>query len=323
MRYLKKNPGAKNQEFTELFKMAAYQIPPPSPMNCRGDVSTNWKTFRKSWEYYCQATELEEKSEAVKVGALCSVMWTECRNIMLHLSTLNDDERQNSATILNKLEHFRPQKHFLFERFKFNSANQTESETVDQYVIRLRQLAESCEYEALKEGLIRDRLVMGTNDISTRDRLLKERPVPDLNKCVDFLRATELSKAHRGQLRGIEEKTENVHATRQFKQKHKAQNNSVNDCKYCGKGHPRDKEKCPAYGKTCKKCGKSNHLATVCKASDKKSGDKKWHRKKKVHQSETQYESNSEESLYACYRISAVNGSHKSKFMMKNEVPNQ
>ena len=203
---------------------------------------------------------------------------------MLHLSTLNDNERQNSATILNKLdEHFRPQKH-LFERFKFNSANQTESETVDQYVIRLRQLAESCEYEALKEGLIRDRLVMGTNDISTRDRLLKERPVPDLNKCVDFLRATELSKAHRGQLRGIEEKTENVHATRQFRQKHKAQNNSMNDCKYCGKGHPRDKEK-------------SNHLATVCKASDQKSGDKKWHRKKKV-QSETQYESDSEESHF-------------------------
>ena len=97
--------------------------------------------------------------------------------------------------------------------------------------------------------------------------------------------------------------------------KHK--NNSVNDCKYCGKDHPRDKEKCPAYGKTCNKCGKSNHLATVCKASDQKSGDKKWHRKKKVHQSEMQYESDSEESLYACYRISAVNGSHKSKFMTK------
>ena len=37
-----------------------------------------------------------------------------------------------------------PQKHLLFERVKFGFANQTEHETTDQYVVRLRQLAESC-----------------------------------------------------------------------------------------------------------------------------------------------------------------------------------
>ena len=38
-------------------------------------------------------------------------------------------------------------------------------------------------------------------------------------------------------------------------------------CKYCGMSHVRDKQKCPALGKSCKKCGKLNHFAKVCKSS--------------------------------------------------------
>ena len=33
-------------------------------------------------------------------------------------------------------------------------------------------------------------------------------------------------------------------------------------CKYCGSSHQRGK--CPAYGKTCSKCHKLNHYASVC-----------------------------------------------------------
>ena len=47
-----------------------------------------------------------------------------------------------------------PQKHLFFERVKFGFANQGEHETIDQYVVRLRQLAESCEFEGLCESLI-------------------------------------------------------------------------------------------------------------------------------------------------------------------------
>ena len=36
------------------------------------------------------------------------------------------------------------------------------------------------------------------------------------------------------------------------------------ECRYCGGLHARDKNKCPAFGKTCRKCGKSNHFQTVC-----------------------------------------------------------
>ena len=53
----------------------------------------------------------------------------------------------------------------------------------------------------LKNSLIRDRLVIGTTDASTRDRLLRERPVPDLARCAES-RASELSRAHKREMEG-------------------------------------------------------------------------------------------------------------------------
>ena len=304
--------------------MAAYQIPPPPAMNCKGDVCTNWKSFKQAWDFYCQATELTMKPEIVKVGALCSVMGPDCRNIMMHLATLSEEDRRDSAQILGKLgQHFTPQKNVLFERFRFNSASQTETETVDQYVMRLRQLSESCEFEALREGLIRDRIVMGTTDISTRDRLLKERPVPDLNKCIDFLRASEISRVHKSQLNiDIDnDASGSVHAALKYKPKSsqksgkkssKEKTSVLSKCKFCGNSHVRDREECPAFGKTCKKCGIDNHFATVCRASNYQN------RARKVHQADVELsDSDSEDSIYACHRIGSVAKTKKSKFMTK------
>ena len=38
------------------------------------------------------------------------------------------------------------------------------------------------------------------------------------------------------------------------------------DCKYCGCSH--DKEDCPAFGKTCNRCGRKNHFVKKCKQND-------------------------------------------------------
>ena len=35
-------------------------------------------------------------------------------------------------------------------------------------------------------------------------------------------------------------------------------------CRYCGGRHERVKKKCPAFGKTCTRCGKFNHFQSVC-----------------------------------------------------------
>ena len=35
-------------------------------------------------------------------------------------------------------------------------------------------------------------------------------------------------------------------------------------CRYCGRKHERNKQKCPALGKRCLNCNKLNHFAAQC-----------------------------------------------------------
>ena len=44
-------------------------------------------------------------------------------------------------------------------------------------------------------------------------------------------------------------------------------------CDFCGWSHKKGKQNCPAFGKTCNKCGGKNHFKNVCKAD--KSGSRK------------------------------------------------
>ena len=38
-----------------------------------------------------------------------------------------------------------------------------------------------------------------------------------------------------------------------------------NSCEFCGREHDLAKrENCPAFGRSCNKCGKKNHFANLC-----------------------------------------------------------
>ena len=43
-------------------------------------------------------------------------------------------------------------------------------------------------------------------------------------------------------------------------------------CKLCARRHPQRKEKCPAWGKECLKCGGGNHFAKVCRRNESRGG---------------------------------------------------
>ena len=113
------------------------------------------------WQFYVTATELDKKSKEVEVGALCSVMEIECVKVMNSLKTCWRQERSKKDCFGKS---FHSQKDLLFERVKFGFANQGEHATIDQYVVRLRQLAECREFEGLCESLIRDILVICTQE---------------------------------------------------------------------------------------------------------------------------------------------------------------
>ena len=62
--------------------------------------------------------------------------------------------------------HFDKQKNIIYERAKFNMRRQEEGESVDDFITSLYGLVEHCNYGALQDEMIQDRLVAGVRDAS-------------------------------------------------------------------------------------------------------------------------------------------------------------
>ena len=108
-------------------------------------------------------------------------MGRDCLQIFLNLN-LSDDDKKKIDRCLEALDnYFKPSRNVVYERYVFNTCVQTNDESVQSYVTRLRKLATSCEYGELTDDLIRDRLVIGLKHNGDKVRLLREKHL-DLKK---------------------------------------------------------------------------------------------------------------------------------------------
>ncbi|GBN11897.1 hypothetical protein AVEN_263865-1, partial [Araneus ventricosus] len=85
---------------------------------------------------------------------------------------------------------------------KFFSCKQREGQTFDNYLTQLKTLVTTCDFGDQQESLIRDRMVLGINDSSLQERMLRE-PSLTLQKAAEFVRAAEASKEQFQSLKGF------------------------------------------------------------------------------------------------------------------------
>ena len=226
---------------------------------------------------------------------------------------------KDPANILGKLEdHFVPTRNILYMRYVFHSTEQQLHETVDQFMIKLRQLAEPCKFGNLEDDMVRDRLVFGCKDSAARGRLFREKYC-DLKKAIESLRISEATKE---QLKKIGNKStqDPVHFVRKegkavekprkkppggsrMTQMSAKETSESSECKYCSGQHEWINTKCPAYAKSCRKCGKYNHFQSVCQQ-----------KQPTVHQ--LNEDSDPEEPLYYVEWVGTVQHHHKKQFFV-------
>ena len=245
-------------------------------MKCSGNIAENWKIFQEAYTDYAVATELTGKEDTIQVATLKTLMGKECKQVLNRLD-LTEGQLKKTATILEGLrKHFSPERNVLYECYLFHSAEQQQNETVDQYVLRLRHLAESCKFAALHDEMLRYRLVLGCSDKAARARLFREKEC-NLQRAIEALRISEATQEQLKCISGPEEDAVNAVSATSKKQWttskfHKTpakepfqQHRKQVVCQYCGGKHQLDKLKCPAYGKVCHSCGKQNHFQSVCR----------------------------------------------------------
>ena len=169
----------------------------------------------------------------------------------------------NILNIIEALEnHFIGKTNETYEHFVFNKRDQKSNEPFEDYVATLRTLMKTCNFsDDMKDSLLRDRIVLGTRNQSTRERLLQEAELT-LQACTDKCRAAEMPTQ---QLRAMSENdlSAEAHAISARPRKGSSSVKKAS-CKFCGQTHILEKEECPAWGKTCQNCKKKNHFAVKC-----------------------------------------------------------
>ena len=167
-------------------------IHPPSHLNIKENITENWKTFKQAWSNYAIIMNIHKQPETYKVALFLHCIGPQALKIFNGMSFDNTQGKEKLENIVKKFDQFTiGETNKTYERYMFNSRNQSPNETFDAYVAALRTLSQTCDFcERIHESLIHDRIVLGIQNPQTRKRLLQERKLM-LNKCIDICRRSE------------------------------------------------------------------------------------------------------------------------------------
>ena len=170
-------------------------------------------------------------------------------------------------------DFFQVRKNVIFERARFNRRCQGETESAEQFITSLYNLAQNCAYGDLREQMIRDRIVVGIRDNSLSERLQMDSNLT-LEKAKIQVRQREAVQEQQILLKNGQKEDKSVDFVRHNVPKSKAQrtpNRRVpsrtqqkgGKCSRCGKG-PHSRQQCPARDAECHNCKKKGHYSAQC-----------------------------------------------------------
>ncbi|UYV74963.1 K02A2.6-like [Cordylochernes scorpioides] len=238
-------------------------LPPPSAFTIDQNDPNKWPKWRKKFENYIIASDLDSKTIQQQRAILLHIIGDSALEIY---NTFGFEENAQSPTIKDILDkydqYFRPFKNTIYKRYIFFTCEQKLNQTFDDFVTEIKSKAEDCEFENIKDSLIRDTELFWVN--------------PDLTLSLAINKG-QAAEASQKQLRNIEK--DSIDAIRKnFNEKYKPTTSLKNSytsnpvranfnksirCSKCNMAH--DFGKCPAYGKECYKCRQPNHFSNCCK----------------------------------------------------------
>ncbi|KAK7096049.1 hypothetical protein V1264_005395 [Littorina saxatilis] len=245
-------------------------IPTPTKLPT-GAGRKEWERFRRTFANYSKATRLENEANELKTAVFLACMGEDNAELLEGFDFADGEDKENLTHVTQKYEQFFVgETNEVYEAFIFHHRNQDDDENIDSYVQSLRKLAKTCGFGDQEDRMLRDKMVLGIKDVRSREKLLEVRGLT-LKLAVEMCKAAEAAQIQTKDIANPKQEQEaTVHKVSQHKghsHKEKASRQTNHKCIKCGKTH--EKRNCPAFGKTCYKCGYKNHFATHCKSKKK------------------------------------------------------
>lgn len=256
-------------------------ILPPSQLNLRAnDLASEWRRWKRAFSDYLLAINLVDGAAAVekrKLALFRHIGGEDVRELYTQMEFMEADadgvqqeiaegtEGRKLSDVLAKFhEYCNPRSGVVVSRFEFHRCSQ-QGESIDVYLMKLRRLAEGCDFGTQRDSLIRDKLLFGLDDTSLRDKLMREADrVLTLEYVIKAVRVNEVSKATANIKLDNHSEVNYVRSGPKFESSRASSIEvSKNKCSKCGTIH--GPQNCPALGTKCNKCSFRNHWANMCK----------------------------------------------------------
>ncbi|UYV71739.1 hypothetical protein LAZ67_9000200, partial [Cordylochernes scorpioides] len=200
-------------------------------------------------------------------------------NVQRILFNLPDEKENYEQTKMALDKYFTPHKNVVTERFKFRQRVQKDDESIDNYLISLRELSKSCEFGNLEADMITDQIIEKCNNKKLKEKLLQQENLT-LSKTIDIARMLEIS---RKEIRLLEPQNDQTLNRVQIKPKKHYDANNFNKGRFTNQGTPsfsgaskpkcyrcgldtHSAQECGAKKMTCSYCNKLGHLFRACRS---------------------------------------------------------
>ena len=246
-----------------MAKQPSLHVNPPPPLKYAENMVEEWKLFKQQFELYSTISDLTEKEKKFQAAVLLHSIGSVGLKIYNSLEFGDAEDKEDIKTIIKKMDDYIiGDTSETYERYKFNRRDQADGENIDEYVAVLKDLAGTCNLCScanLKDSLLRDRIVLGVRDDQLRKEMLQRRKL-SLQEAIDHCKAYESSEQA---MQSIVDEKEAVHKIKMKRQYQTLKTKKT--CYFCGEIHRLgDRRDCPAWGKKCTKCGRNNHIESVC-----------------------------------------------------------
>lgn len=164
----------------KMAQAAQPYVPAIGTFDPHGDsskVGHEWKRWKRSFDIFLTARG--ETPDGQKKALLLHTAGMDVQDVF---ETIPNAATKNYTETLEALdEKFAPQMNESYERHVFRSMSQEESETVDQFITRLRQQAKNCGFGDKLDENVRDQVIHACKSAKLRVKLLEKKEL-DLKK---------------------------------------------------------------------------------------------------------------------------------------------